>query len=259
MSASPLLRTEDSYEDTSSAIGGGGGLGGGIAMATSPSQHHQLQQQHQMHQQQQLQLQQEQQQQQQQQYNTMFASQQQQQQPQQQLPPALREDAGWVYCDPQGIIQGPFSKEDIMEWYDGGFFPLDLQIRNAHDPMDAPFYPLAHVLPMWKNPNLIQQQQQQVPPGYIPQQQQQQQQLMQQQQQVLGGGGGMFAQLVQRTIYPQAAAATHARAARDAPPGAKPSQGMRRPAGGGRGGVRASRRAQDEECSCFAHRFTDSP
>ncbi|GAB4819102.1 hypothetical protein N2152v2_006148 [Parachlorella kessleri] len=55
----------------------------------------------------------------------------------------------WVYKDPQGVVQGPFPKQDIIEWYEGGFFPLDLPVRNAHDMSDAPFRPLSVLLRVW--------------------------------------------------------------------------------------------------------------
>lgn len=59
-------------------------------------------------------------------------------------------DPGWVYKDPQGMLQGPFSKQDIIEWFEGGFFPLDLMIRSAADPSEAPFRPLAEILILWR-------------------------------------------------------------------------------------------------------------
>ena len=33
--------------------------------------------------------------------------------------------------------------------YEGGFFPLELPIRNAHDLQDAPFRPLSALLRIW--------------------------------------------------------------------------------------------------------------
>lgn len=59
-------------------------------------------------------------------------------------------DPGWFYRDPQGVVQGPFSKQDIIEWFEGGFFPLDLLIRSAAEPLDAPFRPLAEILVLWR-------------------------------------------------------------------------------------------------------------
>jgi hypothetical protein len=134
--------------DQSGAVGGGG-----LAMSPPPQgqlqgvpEEHQLQQrqphtafidpspQHHHHQQQQQQL---------------LSQQQQQPQPQQQMGAS---DPGWVYRDPQGMVQGPFPKRDIIEWFEGGFFPLELQLRPATDPLNAPFYPLRDLLQIWRGP-----------------------------------------------------------------------------------------------------------
>ncbi|KAI9031295.1 hypothetical protein DFJ74DRAFT_641058 [Hyaloraphidium curvatum] len=49
----------------------------------------------------------------------------------------------WVYRDPQGQIQGPFSHLEMQEWYSNGYFDLALPIKHA----DAPgFEPLARFL-----------------------------------------------------------------------------------------------------------------
>lgn len=56
----------------------------------------------------------------------------------------------WLYIDPQGVLQGPFSKKDIMDWYAAGFFPLDLQVKNANDDTSAPFHSLSSLLEIWK-------------------------------------------------------------------------------------------------------------
>lgn len=95
---------------------------------------------------------------------------QQQPQPQQQMGVS---DPGWVYRDPQGMLQGPFPKQDIIEWFEGGFFPLELQLRPATDPLDAPFYPLSDLLQVWRGPAAAMMGGQ---TGFVPQQQPQQQQ-----------------------------------------------------------------------------------
>ena len=46
--------------------------------------------------------------------------------------------------------QGPFSRGDILEWYDGNFFPASLPIRAARNPPDAPFRPLSSMLRTWQ-------------------------------------------------------------------------------------------------------------
>eukprot|EP00981_Chlorochromonas_danica_P012792 scaffold5400_cov159-Ochromonas_danica.AAC.11 len=35
----------------------------------------------------------------------------------------------WLYMDPQGEVQGPFSQENMRLWYEGGYFPPDLPIK----------------------------------------------------------------------------------------------------------------------------------
>ncbi|KAJ1923317.1 kinesin-like protein [Tieghemiomyces parasiticus] len=42
----------------------------------------------------------------------------------------LAKPAQWYYRDPQGAIQGPFSADDMQEWYAAGFFTPDLLVRR---------------------------------------------------------------------------------------------------------------------------------
>jgi hypothetical protein len=91
------------------------------------------------------------------------------------------EDA-WTYKDPQGDVQGPFTRADICDWYEGGYFPGALPIR----PMGmtaAAFVPLATLLPLWAQgrSGLEAFQPSQQPPQ------------SQQQQQAVAGGGGASA------------------------------------------------------------------
>lgn len=76
------------------------------------------------------------------------------------LPAAVPSLNQWVYKDPQGMLQGPFGKELILEWYQHGFFPLDLQIRNAGAPPHAPFITLSAALEEWGavQPPIVQKQ-----------------------------------------------------------------------------------------------------
>jgi len=39
----------------------------------------------------------------------------------------------WLYRDPQGDIQGPFSSSDMKKWYEAGYFTMDLMVRRACD------------------------------------------------------------------------------------------------------------------------------
>ncbi|WOH02948.1 hypothetical protein DCAR_0522338 [Daucus carota subsp. sativus] len=51
------------------------------------------------------------------------------------------------YKDPRGETQGPFSGVDIIGWFEGGYFGLDLLVRLANAPTDTPFTPLGDVMP----------------------------------------------------------------------------------------------------------------
>ena len=39
----------------------------------------------------------------------------------------------WSYLDPQGQVQGPFQSEEMLEWYNAGYFPMDLMVRRVCD------------------------------------------------------------------------------------------------------------------------------
>ncbi|OTF70278.1 GYF domain-containing protein, partial [Euroglyphus maynei] len=39
----------------------------------------------------------------------------------------------WFYCDPQGQTQGPFTSQEMFEWYNGGYFNPDLLVKRATD------------------------------------------------------------------------------------------------------------------------------
>ena len=54
----------------------------------------------------------------------------------------------WVYRDPNWEVQGPFSKADILDWFEGGYFPADLPIKHANSPQ-ADFKPLAAQIKIW--------------------------------------------------------------------------------------------------------------
>ncbi|PIA52597.1 hypothetical protein AQUCO_01000464v1 [Aquilegia coerulea] len=61
-----------------------------------------------------------------------------------QTPP---EELSLYYKDPQGAIQGPFSGSNLMEWFDAGFFGIDLEVRPADASRDTPFSSLGDVIP----------------------------------------------------------------------------------------------------------------
>lgn len=50
----------------------------------------------------------------------------------------------WLYKDPQGEIQGPFSSNDMKKWYEAGYFTMDLMVRRACDVVFLPLGMLNH-------------------------------------------------------------------------------------------------------------------
>lgn len=49
----------------------------------------------------------------------------------------------WVYLDPQGNTQGPFSGLEMHDWYKGNYFSPDLRIKKVED---VEFEPLGHLI-----------------------------------------------------------------------------------------------------------------
>ena len=58
----------------------------------------------------------------------------------------------WLYKDPQGEIQGPFSSNDMKKWYEAGYFTMDLMMRRACDVVFLPLgkWNLAVLSPMFQ-------------------------------------------------------------------------------------------------------------
>ena len=48
-------------------------------------------------------------------------------------PPAIEEFYTWYYQDPDGMIQGPFTSGEMKDWFDAGYFTMDLMVRRACD------------------------------------------------------------------------------------------------------------------------------
>jgi len=92
--------------------------------------------------------------------------------PQQQLPPPVPPNIDWLYLDPSGQQQGPFTRQELIEWHQGGFFPNDLPCKPIDAPPGAPFMPLVELLqngwryriPMQQAPPPQQRQQGGLPP-----------------------------------------------------------------------------------------------
>ena len=49
----------------------------------------------------------------------------------------------WIYRDPSGNTQGPFSGLDMHDWYKAGFFSPELQVKKVED---SDYEPLAHLI-----------------------------------------------------------------------------------------------------------------
>ncbi|GJN23139.1 hypothetical protein PR202_gb10760 [Eleusine coracana subsp. coracana] len=57
------------------------------------------------------------------------------------------ENLSLYYKDPQGQIQGPFSGSDIIDWFEAGYFGIDLLVSVSSAPPDAPLQLLGDVMP----------------------------------------------------------------------------------------------------------------
>ncbi|XP_077205401.1 GRB10-interacting GYF protein 2 isoform X2 [Paroedura picta] len=52
----------------------------------------------------------------------------------------------WYYKDPQGEIQGPFSNQEMTEWFQAGYFTMSLLVKRA---CDETFQPLGDIMKRW--------------------------------------------------------------------------------------------------------------
>ncbi|CAM9834249.1 unnamed protein product [Lampetra planeri] len=52
----------------------------------------------------------------------------------------------WFYKDPQGDIQGPFTNQEMAEWFQAGYFTMTLLVKRG---CDEGFQPLGEVIKMW--------------------------------------------------------------------------------------------------------------
>lgn len=55
----------------------------------------------------------------------------------------------WVYKDPSGVVRGPYTKEEVLDWWQEGYFPLDLQIQSQLSSTEN-WMPLSKLLTAWK-------------------------------------------------------------------------------------------------------------
>lgn len=54
------------------------------------------------------------------------------------IPPFAFQPHAWIYRDPSGLIQGPFTAQQMQDWYTEGFFPPELPIKHVEDPSFQP-------------------------------------------------------------------------------------------------------------------------
>ncbi|XP_026004735.1 GRB10-interacting GYF protein 2 isoform X8 [Astatotilapia calliptera] len=52
----------------------------------------------------------------------------------------------WFYKDPQGEIQGPFSNHEMTEWFQAGYFTMNLLVKRGCDEV---FQPLGEIVKIW--------------------------------------------------------------------------------------------------------------
>ena len=62
-------------------------------------------------------------------------------------PDELEADS-WVYKDPNGQVQGPFSKQEVLAWWDEGYFPPNLPVQSQLSAKEN-WVPLEKLLKLW--------------------------------------------------------------------------------------------------------------
>ncbi|KAL2872824.1 uncharacterized protein BJX67DRAFT_20591 [Aspergillus lucknowensis] len=63
----------------------------------------------------------------------------------------------WIYRDPQGNVQGPWTGLEMHDWFKAGFFSPDLQIRKLEDPEFEPLAQLVRRIGNSREPFLVPQ------------------------------------------------------------------------------------------------------
>ncbi|KAF9890671.1 hypothetical protein FE257_005537 [Aspergillus nanangensis] len=80
-----------------------------------------------------------------------------------QVPPAqqrtmvMPDRMRWIYRDPQGHIQGPWTGLEMHDWFKAGFFSPDLQIKKLEDPEFEPLAQLVRRIGNSREPFLVPQ------------------------------------------------------------------------------------------------------
>lgn len=63
----------------------------------------------------------------------------------------------WIYRDPQGNVQGPWTGLEMHDWFKAGFFSPDLQIKKLEDPEFEPLAQLVRRIGNSREPFLVPQ------------------------------------------------------------------------------------------------------
>ncbi|KAL1956913.1 hypothetical protein VTO42DRAFT_6660 [Malbranchea cinnamomea] len=63
----------------------------------------------------------------------------------------------WIYRDPQGNTQGPWSGLEMHDWFKAGFFTADLQVKKLEDPEFEPLAQLVRRIGNSREPFLVPQ------------------------------------------------------------------------------------------------------
>ncbi|ATY58508.1 GYF domain [Cordyceps militaris] len=63
----------------------------------------------------------------------------------------------WVYLDPQGLVQGPFTGLEMNDWYKANFFTPDLRVKKVEDPEFEPLGQLIRRIGNSREPFLVPQ------------------------------------------------------------------------------------------------------
>ncbi|KAK3338704.1 hypothetical protein B0H65DRAFT_474504 [Neurospora tetraspora] len=78
-------------------------------------------------------------------------------QQQQQRTMVMPDRMRWVYLDPQGQMQGPFSGLEMNDWYKANFFSPDLRVKRVEDPDFEPLGQLIRRIGNSREPFLVPQ------------------------------------------------------------------------------------------------------
>ncbi|KAK3583774.1 hypothetical protein CHS0354_022810 [Potamilus streckersoni] len=62
------------------------------------------------------------------------------------LPTDHENSLKWLYRDPQGDLQGPFTASEMAEWFSAGYFTMNLLVKRG---IDEKFSPLGELIKRW--------------------------------------------------------------------------------------------------------------